>query len=145
VNEGDAGGQRALSRIFKDAVGPNGADVICDSVGGDYTEAALRCIAWEGRHLVVGFPAGIPKLPLNLTLLKSCDVRGVFWGAFVEREPERHREHVEQLLAWWAQGKIRPHVDRIFDLAAGGDAIAYLGERRAIGKVVVRMPSDVES
>ncbi|HXG82162.1 MAG TPA: NADPH:quinone oxidoreductase family protein, partial [Sphingomicrobium sp.] len=78
----DRDGQKALSELFKAAVGPNGADVIFDPVGGDYAEPALRSIAWEGRYLVVGFPAGIPRLPLNLTLLKSCDVCGVFWGAF---------------------------------------------------------------
>ena len=83
----DKDGQKALAQLFKDAVGPNGADVIYDPVGGDYAEPALRAIAWEGRYLVVGFPAGIPKLPLNLTLLKSCDVCGVFWGAFARATP----------------------------------------------------------
>jgi NADPH:quinone reductase-like Zn-dependent oxidoreductase len=88
---------RALAEQFKAALGPQGADVIYDPVGGDYAEPALRSIAWEGRYLVVGFPAGIPKLPLNLTLLKSCDVCGVFWGAFAARStmtqsaPEEHR------------------------------------------------------
>lgn len=133
----DKDGQKALATLFKEAVGPGGADVIYDPVGGDYAEPALRSIAWEGRYLVVGFPAGIPKLPLNLTLLKSCDVRGVFWGAFTAREPERHRQHVEQLLAWWQEGRIRPHIDRIYPLAQGGDAIARLASRAAIGKVVV--------
>lgn len=94
----DEAGAKTLAQAFKDAVGPSGADVIYDPVGGDYTEAALRSIAWEGRYLVVGFPAGISKLPLNLTLLKACDVRGVFWGIFAQREPDRHRTHVEQLL-----------------------------------------------
>ncbi len=84
----DRDGQKALAQQFKDAVGPAGADVIFDPVGGDYAEPALRSIGWEGRYLVVGFPAGIPKLPLNLTLLKSCDVCGVFWGAFAMRDPE---------------------------------------------------------
>ena len=86
----DRDGQKALAEQFKAAVGPGGADVIYDPVGGDYAEPALRSIAWEGRYLVVGFPAGIPKLPLNLTLLKSCDVCGVFWGAvrrFAMRRP----------------------------------------------------------
>jgi NADPH2:quinone reductase len=78
-------------------------------------------------------------LPLNLTLLKACDVRGVFWGAFVDREPERHRQHVEQLLAWWREGRIRPRIDRIYPLAEAGDAIARLASRSVIGKVVVRM------
>lgn len=133
----DKDASKALARVFKDAVGPEGADVIYDPVGGDYTEPALRSVGWEGRYLVVGFPAGIPRLPLNLTLLKACDVRGVFWGAFVTREPERHRRHVEQLLAWWKEGRIRPRIDRTYPLAQGGDAIARLASRAAIGKVVV--------
>lgn len=133
----DKDGAKALAQAFKDAVGAEGAHVIYDPVGGDYAEPALRSIAWEGRYLVVGFPAGIPKLPLNLPLLKSCDVRGVFWGAFVEREPERHRQHVRQLLSWWTGGQIRPRIDRTYPLAEGGDAIARLASRSAIGKVVV--------
>src|ERR671920_1942319 len=101
---------KALSQRFKEAVGPAGADVILDPVGGDYTEAALRSIGWEGRFLVVGFPAGIPKLPLNLTLLKSCDVCGVFWGAFAARDPEANAKHVETLFKLWDEGKISPRV-----------------------------------
>jgi NADPH:quinone reductase-like Zn-dependent oxidoreductase len=130
---------KALARAFKDVVGGEGANLIYDPVGGDYAEPALRSIAWEGRYLVVGFPAGIPKLPLNLMLLKACDVRGVFWGAFVAREPQRHRAHVERLLGWWQEGRIRPRIDRIYDLAEGGDAIARLGSRSAVGKVVVKV------
>jgi NADPH:quinone reductase len=133
----DKEGSKALAQAFKEAVGPDGADVIYDPVGGDYCEPALRSIAWEGRYLVVGFPAGIPRLPLNLTLLKACDVRGVFWGAFVAREPERHRQHVRQLLDWWRDGRIRPRIDRTYALADGGEAIARLASRAAIGKVVV--------
>ena len=85
--------QKALAQLFKDAAGPNGAHLVFDPVGGDYTEAALRSIAWEGRFLIVGFPAGIARLPLNLTLLKSCDVCGVFWGAFAARDPKRNAQH----------------------------------------------------
>jgi NADPH:quinone reductase len=131
---------RALADAFKTAVGPNGADVIYDPVGGDYAEPALRAIAWEGRYLVVGFPAGIPKLPLNLTLLKSCDVCGVFWGAFAARDPKGNAAHVEQLFALWAQGKIAPKVTETYTLADAGTAIARLGERQVIGKVVVTLP-----
>jgi len=130
---------RALSQLFKDAVGANGADVILDPVGGDYAEAALRSIAWEGRFLVVGFPAGIPKLPLNLTLLKSCDVCGVFWGAFAARDPQRNAAHVEQLFRWWADGKIAPKVSATYPLERGGEAIAALRDRKAIGKLVVTL------
>lgn len=138
----DKDSSKALAQAFKDVVGPGGADVIYDPVGGDYAEPALRSIAWEGRYLVVGFPAGIPKLPLNLTLLKSCDVRGIFWGAFVEREPQRHRDHVGQLLAWWQEGRIRPRIDRVYPLDQGGEAIARLASRAAIGKVVVRIAEE---
>jgi NADPH:quinone reductase-like Zn-dependent oxidoreductase len=130
---------RALSQLFKDAVGPYGADVILDPVGGDYAEAALRSIGWAGRFLVVGFPAGIPKLPLNLTLLKSCDVCGVFWGAFAARDPERNAAHVEQLFRWWADGKIAPKISATYPLERGGEAIAALRDRKAIGKLVVTL------
>ena len=130
---------RALSQLFKDVVGPNGADVILDPVGGDYAEPALRSIAWQGRFLVVGFPAGIPKLPLNLTLLKSCDVCGVFWGAFAARDPQRNAAHVEQLFRWWAEGKIAPKVSATYPLERGGEAIAALRDRKAIGKLVVTL------
>jgi len=128
---------KALSDLFKNAVGPSGADVILDPVGGAYSEAALRSIAWEGRFLVVGFPAGIPKLPLNLTLLKSCDVCGVFWGAFAARDPKRNAEHVEQLFRWWAEGRITPRISGTYPLERGGEAIAALRDRKAIGKLVV--------
>ena len=130
---------KALAQLFKDAVGPDGADVILDPVGGYYAEAALRGIGWEGRYLVVGFPAGIPKLPLNLTLLKSCDVCGVFWGAFAARDPKRNAAHVEQLFRWWADGKIAPRVSATFPLERGGEAIAALRDRKAIGKLVVTL------
>jgi NADPH:quinone reductase-like Zn-dependent oxidoreductase len=130
---------KALSQLFKDGVGPDGADVILDPVGGAYSEAALRSIAWEGRFLVVGFPAGIPKLPLNLTLLKSCDVCGVFWGAFAARDPQRNSAHVEQLFRWWAEGKIAPKISATYPLDRAGEAIAALRDRRAIGKLVVTL------
>ena len=130
---------KALTQLFKDAVGPDGADIIFDPVGGDYAEAALRAIGWEGRFLVVGFPAGIPKLPLNLTLLKSCDVCGVFWGAFVARDPKRNAAHIEQLFRWWAEGKIAPKISATYPLERGGEAIAALRDRKAIGKLVVTL------
>lgn len=130
---------KALTQLFKDAVGPDGADIIFDPVGGNYAEAALRAIGWEGRFLVVGFPAGIPKLPLNLTLLKSCDVCGVFWGAFVARDPKRNAAHIEQLFRWWAEGKIAPKISATYPLERGGEAIAALRDRKAIGKLVVTL------
>ena len=135
----DKDGQKALSALFKDAAGPAGADVIYDPVGGDYSEAALRSIGWEGRHLVVGFPAGIPRLPLNLILLKSCDVCGVFWGAFAARDPAGNAAHVAQLFRWWHEGRISPRISATFPLERGGEAIRALAERRAIGKLVVTL------
>lgn len=128
---------KELSRLFKDAVGSEGADIIYDPVGGLYSEAALRSIAWEGRYLVVGFPAGIPKLPLNLTLLKSCDVCGVFWGAFAARDPQANAAHVATLFRLWEEGRIAPRVSRTWPLADGGAAIAHMAQRRAVGKLVV--------
>jgi len=139
VYPADAVDPRALSQLFKDAVGPAGADVILDPVGGPYTEAALRSIAWEGRFLVVGFPAGIAKLPLNLTLLKSCDVCGVFWGAFAARDPKANAEHVEQLFRWWGEGKIAPRISATYPLERAGEAIAALRDRKAVGKLVVTL------
>lgn len=130
---------KALAAQFKDKVGPDGADVIYDAVGGDYCEPALRSIAWEGRYLVIGFPAGIPQLPLNLTLLKSCDVRGVFWGAFAARDPQHNRDNANQLFDWWRSGKIAPKVTEVFPFEKGGEAIAKMGARKAIGKLVVKV------
>lgn len=135
----DRDGQKVLAQLFKDAVGPEGADVIYDPVGGDYAEAALRAIGWEGRYLVVGFPAGIPKLPLNLTLLKSCDVCGVFWGAFAARDPKANAAHIAELFRLWDVGKIAPVVSATYPLERGGDAIAALGARSVIGKVVITL------
>ena len=130
---------RELTDRFKAACGADGADVIYDGVGGDYTEAALRAIGYEGRHLVVGFPAGIAKLPLNLPLLKSCQIVGVFWGDFTARFPARHAANVEELLGLYAAGRVRPAVTERFPLARGGEAIARLGGRAARGKVVVEI------
>ena len=135
----DRDGQKALAGLFKEAVGPEGADVILDPVGGDYSEAALRSIAWEGRFLVVGFPAGIARLPLNLTLLKSCDVCGVFWGGFFARDPKRNAEHVAQLFRWWDEDRIAPRISATYPLERAGDAIAALRDRKAVGKLVVTL------
>jgi NADPH:quinone reductase-like Zn-dependent oxidoreductase len=116
-----------------------GIPVILDPVGGNYTEAALRSIAWEGRFLVVGFPAGIARLPLNLTLLKSCDVCGVFWGAFAARDPRANAAHVEQLFRWWDEGKVAPKISATYPLDRAGEAIAELRDRKAVGKLVVTL------
>jgi len=135
----DKDGAKALAQAIKQAVGPGGADVAYDPVGGPYTEAAIRSLGWGGRHLVIGFPAGISAPPLNLILLKSVDIRGVFWGAFAARDPKANLAHVEQLLTWWAEGRIHPRIDRVYPLGEGGDAIARLSSRSAIGKVVVQV------
>ena len=130
---------KALAQAFKDAVGPNGADIVYDIVGGDYSEPALRSIAWEGRFLVIGFPAGIAKMPLNLTLLKSCDIRGVFWGAFTAREPKRNNANIAELFDLWKAGKINPLVSETYPIDRAHEAIAKLENRGAIGKLVVTM------
>jgi len=135
----DKAGAKSLSDVFKGACGENGADVIYDPVGGDYSEAALRSIAWEGRFLVVGFPAGIPRLPLNLTLLKACQVVGVFWGAFARREPKANAANIAELMQLYAEGAIKPVVSERYPLAKAGDAIARLAGRKAMGKIVVTM------
>jgi NADPH2:quinone reductase len=133
----DKAGTKALADLFKGACGADGANVIYDPVGGDYAEAALRAIAWEGRFLVVGFPAGIPKLPLNLTLLKSCQVVGVFWGAFTRREPAENAANIKALLSLYAKGAIRPQISARYPLAEAGTAIAQLAARAVMGKIIV--------
>ncbi|WP_284124907.1 NADPH:quinone oxidoreductase family protein [Parerythrobacter aestuarii] len=137
--EMDKDASKALANAFKAACGPEGANIVYDIVGGQYSEPALRSIAWEGRFLVVGFPAGIAKMPLNLTLLKSCDIAGVFWGAFTAREPVKYREQVQELFDLMQAGKIDPLVSETFSLADGGKAIAKLENREAVGKLVVLM------
>jgi NADPH2:quinone reductase len=135
----DKAGAKALTDLFKQACGETGADVVYDPVGGDYSEAALRAIAWEGRFLVVGFPAGIPRLPLNLTLLKSCQVIGVFWGAFARREPKRNAANIAELMQLYGNGAIAPVVSERYPLARAGEAIKRLAARQAMGKIVVTM------
>ena len=135
----DADGRKKLADVFKRACGEKGADVIYDAVGGDYSEASLRAIAWEGRFLVIGFPQGIAKLPLNLTLLKSCQVVGVFWGAFATRDPRANALNTRELFALYEKGAIRPRVSRSFTLEQSGEAIAWVAGRNALGKVVVKV------
>ncbi|NBB25865.1 zinc-binding dehydrogenase [Porphyrobacter sp. SLTP] len=135
----DKDASKELANAFKAACGPDGANIVYDIVGGQYSEPALRAIAWEGRFLVVGFPAGIAKMPLNLTLLKSCDICGVFWGAFTAREPEAFHAQVNELFDLMKAGTIDPLVSETFPLARAGDAIAKLEAREAVGKLVVTM------
>jgi NADPH:quinone reductase len=118
--------------------GEHGIDVVFDPVGGPHAEAALRSLAWLGRFLVIGFAAGdIPKLPLNLVLLKSCDVLGVYWGSWVARDGAAHRANMAQLLAWCATGKISAHVHAAYPLAQGAQALHALKDRAVMGKVVL--------
>ena len=115
-----------------------GVNVIFDPLGGNYSEAALRSIAWNGRMLVIGFAAGdIPRIPLNLTLLKGCSIVGVFWGSFTEREPQRNQEHLQELLTWFAQGKIKPHISATYSLDQAADALNDVMSRKVKGKVVL--------
>jgi NADPH2:quinone reductase len=126
---------RARVRELTEGRGP---DVVYDPVGGGYTEMALRSIGWRGRLLVVGFAAGdIPKIPLNLPLLKGCSIVGVFWGDYTRREPGRFAERVRQLSAWYREGKLRPHVSAVMPLDRAAEAIAMLAGRRAAGKIVL--------
>ena len=122
----------------KELTGGNGADIIYDAVGGDAFDESIRCIAWYGRLLVVGFAAGrIPQLPANLALLKSCDVRGVFYGAWRAREPDEARKNFDELLAWYGKGKLKPHISMRFPLEKGAEAMNALLSRKATGKVVL--------
>ncbi len=130
--------------ICKDAIrgltGGKGADVIYDAIGGPYAEPALRAIAWEGRYLVIGFAAGdIPKIPLNLLLLKGCDLVGVFWGRHVQQDRAAYRAQMARLMEWACDGAIRPHIDHVFPLEQTGDAIKMMEERKIKGKVVVKL------
>jgi NADPH2:quinone reductase len=128
-----------LRDALRERSGTGGVDVVYDPVGGAYTEAAVRALGWGGRLLVIGFAAGdIPKLPLNLTLLKSCDIRGVFWGAWTRREPAAHLANMAQLVAWAAERKLSAHVHAAFALEDFAAAFAAISSRQVMGKVVLR-------
>jgi len=127
-----------LRERIKALTGGRGVDVVYDPVGGDYSEPALRGMAWRGRFLVVGFAAGrIPSLPLNLPLLKGCAVLGVFWGAFTRNEPERNAANLRELMQWVGDGRLRPHVSARYPLERAADALDDLVQRRVHGKVVL--------
>ena len=127
-----------LRERIKAITGGKGTDVVYDPVGGTYTELALRSIAWRGRLLVVGFAAGdIPKIPLNLTLLKGCAIVGVFWGEFTRREPQRFQAAMDKLGRWFAEGKLKPHVSATFPLERAADALTLMADRKVKGKVVL--------
>jgi NADPH:quinone reductase len=128
-----------LRNALKRLGGERGIDVVYDPVGGSYAEPAVRSLGWEGRYLVVGFAAGeIPKLPLNLVLLKSCDIRGVLWGSWVRREPAAQRALMTQIVKWCAQGKLSAHVHAVYPLAEIVAALKAITDRKVMGKIVLR-------
>lgn len=127
-----------LKEGLKKIGGSKGIDIVFDPVGGDFTEAALRSLGWEGRLLVIGFASGpIPRIPLNLALLKSCDIRGVFWGGFNKAFPEKSRANLEKIVQWAAEGKLSSHVHATFPLAKTAEAMEVLSSRQAMGKVIL--------
>ena len=129
-----------LKDRLKKLTGGNGVDVLYDPVGGDFSEAGFRAMAWGGRFLVIGFAAGpIPAIPLNLPLLKGADIRGVFWGAFTMREPVANRQNIDDLLGWLADGTLKPHVDSVFPLEEGAAALEKIAARDVKGKVLLRV------
>ena len=132
-------GRENLRDALKRLGGEHGIDVVYDPVGGPYAEPAVRSLAWLGRYLVVGFAAGeIPKIPLNLTLLKSCDIRGVFWGAWTKREPQLQRALMTDLARWCAEGKLSAHVHAVYPLAEIETALNAITDRKVMGKIVLR-------
>ncbi len=131
-------GQQDLRKRVKELTGGKGVDVVYDPVGGPYSEPALRDMAWNGRFLVVGFAAGeIPKVPLNLALLKGCSIVGVFWGAFTRNEPEANRRNNEELMRFFAEGKVKPHIHATYPLEQAAQALNDVMYKRVSGKVVL--------
>ena len=131
--------QQDLRSALKDIVGKKGVDVVYDPVGGDMFEAALRSTAWGGRVLVVGFASGdIPKVPVNLALLKGCSIVGVFWGAFRLNYTKEDNENFEQLFAWYEDEKLKPYASKIYALEAAAQALNDLKNRKAVGKIVLK-------
>ncbi len=129
-----------LKTRTKELTGGAGADIVYDPVGGDYTEAALRATAWQGRLLVVGFASGpIPKIPLNLTLLKGCDIRGVFWGSFAARDPRANARNLNDLVEMFDAGTIKPYISARYPLEETGAALRSVMDRKAMGKIVIEL------
>ena len=123
----------------KELTGGNGVDVVYDLVGGDYAEPALRALAWRGRFLVIGFTAGIPRIPLNLALLKGCAVIGVFWGEFARREPDLYAQNINELFQLHADGKLKPFLSEVFALEQCAEALTRLERREALGKMILKV------
>jgi NADPH2:quinone reductase len=129
--------QKDLSTKIKEIAGQNGVNVVYDAVGGNYAEPCIRSMAWNGRFLVVGFPAGIPKIPLNLILLKSCQIVGVFWGAFTMRDPKQHQKYLTELFNMYKNKEIKPQITASFPLKDAAKALASVEQRKSLGKVVL--------
>lgn len=128
-----------LRDALKRLGGEHGIDVVYDPVGGPYAEPAVRSLAWQGRYLVVGFTAGeIPKLPLNLVLLKGCDIRGVFWGSWSKREPQAQHALLADVARWTAEGKLSAHVHAVYPLAEIAAAMKLISHRKVMGKIVLK-------
>lgn len=143
ADEGINYSQESLKEAAKRLTGGQGVDVVYDPVGGDYTEQALRAMAWNGRHLIVGFAAGeIPKIPANLPLLKGCSVVGVFWGEFARRQPAANAGNMQELLTLFSQGRIRPRISQVYEFGDYARALEALTARRALGKVVLKVAND---
>jgi NADPH2:quinone reductase len=135
----DRDSQKDLSAKIKEIAGQNGINVVYDAVGGNYAEPCIRSMAWNGRFLVVGFPAGIPKIPLNLILLKSCQIVGVFWGAFTMRDPKQHQKYLTELFNMYKNKEIKPQITASFPLKDAAKALASVEQRKSLGKVVLTM------
>jgi len=134
--------EEPLKEAVKKLTNSNGVDVVYDPVGGDFTEQALRAMAWNGRHLIIGFAAGdIPKIPANLALLKGCSVIGVFWGSFTQREPENSAKNMMELLQMYSEGKIDPKISQVFEFEDYEKALGALTGRTATGKIVLKVGS----
>ena len=129
-----------LKERAKELTGGKGVDVIYDPVGGDYSEQAFRAIAWKGKHLVVGFANGaIPKIPLNLPLLKGAEITGVFWGAFTQKEPQKSMQNVTELVTWYLTKKLNPHIEATYSLQDAPKALEAILNRTVKGKIVIDM------
>jgi NADPH:quinone reductase len=138
ADEGVNYAKENLRDALKRLGGERGIDVVYDPVGGDYAEPALRSLGWEGRYLVIGFAAGeIPKIPLNLPLLKSCDIRGVIWGAWALRDPKGQRALMNDIARWCAEGKLSAHVHETYPLSETPKALKAIADRKVMGKIVL--------
>ena len=126
-----------LKKRIKELTDGKGADIVYDPVGGDYTEAALRATAWEGRFLIIGFPAGIAKIPMNLPLLKGCQIMGVFWGSFAMRTPNDNMQNTMELIQMYATGKLKPYIHGTYTLENSKQALIDMMDRKVKGKIII--------